>query len=142
MTIHGILPATVGLAAYYFDERWIFLDCRGTLVIDEGSHWGWHIFVYTQTHSIADGYFKSIIYDAPVIVESGAWICSGAILSNCRIGKNAIVSLGSVVNNMVVPEHTIVAGNPARVVAKWNENRWEYDREYRRLLNQFEQQGE
>jgi len=136
--INGNLPSTVGLDAYYFDVRSIYLDCRGTLEISIGSHWGINVQVYTQSHHIDNGYFTNVVTDAPVIVEDGVWICSGAILSNCRIGKNAIVSLGAVVNNMNVPDHTIVAGNPARIVAKWNVDHWDYDREYRRSLTKFE----
>ena len=50
------------------------------------------------------------------IVKCGASIGSGAtILSKVTIGENAIVGAGSVVTRDVAP-HTIVAGNPARVL--------------------------
>jgi len=49
-------------------------------------------------------------------VRTGASIGSGAtILSNLVIGEHAIVGAGSVVTRDV-PAHTIVAGNPARVL--------------------------
>jgi len=52
----------------------------------------------------------------PTLVKKGASIGSGAtILSNLTIGENAIVGAGSVVTKDV-PPHTIVAGNPARVL--------------------------
>lgn len=52
----------------------------------------------------------------PIIVKKGASIGSNAtILSNVTIGENAIVGAGSVVTKDV-PPHTIVAGNPARVL--------------------------
>lgn len=51
-------------------------------------------------------------------VEAGASIGSGAtILSKVTVGKNAIVGAGSVVTHNV-PENTIVAGNPARILRK------------------------
>lgn len=50
------------------------------------------------------------------LVRKGASIGSGAtILSNVVIGENAIVGAGSVVTRDV-PDNTIVAGNPAKVL--------------------------
>jgi acetyltransferase-like isoleucine patch superfamily enzyme len=49
-------------------------------------------------------------------VKQGASIGSGStVLSNVTIGEGAIVGAGSVVTRDV-PAHTIVAGNPARVL--------------------------
>jgi acetyltransferase-like isoleucine patch superfamily enzyme len=50
------------------------------------------------------------------VIRKGASIGSGAIiLSNTKIGENAIVGAGSVVTRDV-PPNVIVAGNPARVL--------------------------
>jgi acetyltransferase-like isoleucine patch superfamily enzyme len=55
---------------------------------------------------------------SPVIVKQGAWICVRAvILPGVTIGENAIVSAGSVVDSDV-PPCSVVAGNPAKVIAK------------------------
>lgn len=52
----------------------------------------------------------------PVRIEDDAWIaCSVVILSGVTIGRGAVVGAGSVVTSDV-PEGTMVAGNPARVV--------------------------
>jgi UDP-2-acetamido-3-amino-2,3-dideoxy-glucuronate N-acetyltransferase len=54
----------------------------------------------------------------PTIVKKGASIGSGStILCNITIGEKAIVGSGSVVTKDVLP-NTIVAGNPARIVRK------------------------
>lgn len=52
----------------------------------------------------------------PTLVKKGASIGSNCtILSNLTIGEKAIVGAGSVVTQDV-PPHTIVAGNPARIL--------------------------
>jgi acetyltransferase-like isoleucine patch superfamily enzyme len=56
----------------------------------------------------------------PTKVEKGASIGSGStVLCNVTIGENAIVGSGSVVTRDV-PAHTIVAGNPAAIVRRIN----------------------
>jgi acetyltransferase-like isoleucine patch superfamily enzyme len=52
----------------------------------------------------------------PTVIKEGASIGSGVtILSNTKIGENAIVGAGSVVTRDV-PSNAIVAGNPARIM--------------------------
>jgi len=56
----------------------------------------------------------------PTLVKKGASIGSGAtILSNVVIGEFAIVGAGSVVTKDV-PDNTIVAGCPAKIIRKLN----------------------
>ncbi len=55
---------------------------------------------------------------APVTIGKGAWICTGAIvLPGVRIGENALVAAGAVVDRDVA-SGTLVAGVPAREVKK------------------------
>lgn len=52
----------------------------------------------------------------PILVKRGASIGSGAvIMSNVTIGERTIVGAGSVVTRDV-PDHAVVAGNPARIL--------------------------
>ncbi len=71
----------------------------------------WHD-VYDRTSSPGS--------NAPVILEKGVWIGDSAIVcKGVRIGENSIIGAGSVVRNDV-PANTIVIGNPARVVKKFD----------------------
>lgn len=65
----------------------------------------------------------------PTFVKRGASIGSSAtILAGVTIGENAIVGAGAVVTKNV-PSFTIVAGNPARVLRKINNNYFYEERE-------------
>ena len=68
----------------------------------------------------------------PIRIEDHAWVGSKAlILKNVTIGRGAIVASGAVVTKSV-PDLTVVAGNPARVVKKIPEpTSWESDGEHR-----------
>lgn len=62
-----------------------------------------------------------------IFIEDGVWIGNNVIiLGGVHIGKKAIIAAGSVVTKDV-PDYSLVAGNPAKVLKKYNfENRrWE-----------------
>ena len=67
------------------------------------------------------GKFKnwSNVRCAPIVIESNAWIGFNVIiLKGVRIGKGAVVAAGSVVTHDV-EAFTMVAGNPAREIKKF-----------------------
>lgn len=79
--------------------------------------------VYITTHSNPYEHHKGFLlsYVAPVIIREGAWIgINVTILPNVEIGKNSIVSAGSVVSQNI-PERVIVRGNPAQVIKKFKQ---------------------
>jgi len=59
--------------------------------------------------------------ECPVQIEEDAWIgANSIILRGVTIGKAAVVGAGSVVTQDV-PPFTVVAGNPARIIRKLDE---------------------
>jgi acetyltransferase-like isoleucine patch superfamily enzyme len=55
-----------------------------------------------------------------IIIEDDCWIGANAVITaGTRIGKHAVVAAGSVVTKSV-PDFSIVAGNPARVIKSYN----------------------
>jgi len=99
--------------------------CEGVIVEDQ-------VFIGHGVMFINDKYPRATTPDGdlqtetdwrvePTVIKKGASIGSGAtILSNTKIGENAIVGAGSVVTRDV-PPNAIVTGNPARVVRYINE---------------------
>ena len=97
----------------YFSDRGISVDRRGTLIIDGTSDWGQNIAIQTLSHDTA----TNELVDRPVVVKAGARIMSNSLLYNCTIEEGAIVAFGCVVRSRTVPAHTMVEGNPARIIA-------------------------
>lgn len=123
----GSLPATVGLPREYFEKRDIMVDCRGPLAIDATARLGFGVVILTESHGIEGGPGRmGPVVPYGVTIGPGAWIGSGALLAGCTIGAGAIVAAGTVVRGQRVAPGVMVAGNPARVVARWDGERWVY----------------
>jgi maltose O-acetyltransferase len=79
---------------------------------------GPYVMLYTAGHSLGVGE-RRMQFDVvarPIVVEDGAWIGLGSVvLPGVRVGRGAVISAGSVVSKDV-PQHALVAGNPAEVV--------------------------
>ena len=61
-----------------------------------------------------------------VSIGRGAWLGIGAVVvGNVRIGENSVVGANTVVREDV-PDRTVVAGNPARIVRQHDGERWQW----------------
>lgn len=97
--------------------------------ICEGVHIADNVFIGHNVTFINDKYPRATNEDGSLqteanwncietFVEENASVGSGAtILCGIKIGKHAVIGAGSVVTKDV-PEKTIVAGNPARIIKK------------------------
>jgi acetyltransferase-like isoleucine patch superfamily enzyme len=101
--------------------------CEGVTIED-------NVFIGHGVMFINDSYPRAANADGSLQTEAD-WkventrICQGAslgsgvtVLANVTVGEGALVGAGSVVTKDV-PPHTLVAGNPARVLRSTKENR-------------------
>ena len=117
----------IGLPESYFIERDCWLDCRtpDMITIDPLANLGWCINFVVQSHNPLPGMFGDVV-SRPIQIDAQAFIAAFATLYNCHIGQGAIVALGCVVRSMNVEPWTIVAGNPAQVIKRFDHfvGRW------------------
>lgn len=124
---HKIWPSSIKRPQIYFEQRYANIDLRGPIEIAADSHWGYFVTVITRSHEIGEGGFQTRRADRPVVVKSGAWIGSRALLYNCIIGEGSVVAAGAVVRTCEVRPGVVVAGNPAQVVARWDDEAGDWD---------------
>ncbi len=64
-------------------------------------------------------------HEAPVSIGAGSWIGAGVVvLPGTTIGRNVTVAAGSVVRGDI-PDHSVVAGVPGRVVRRHVDGSWD-----------------
>ncbi len=77
---------------------------------------GNHSLVTSERMRIVNGKMQLISIAEPVTIGDDVWICGNAtICPGVTIGDGAVVAAGAVVTKDA-PEHTLVGGNPARVI--------------------------
>ncbi|PHC34083.1 maltose O-acetyltransferase [Bacillus toyonensis] len=91
---------------------------------------GPNVNIYTATHSIypslrndnqKEGIESLITYAKPVVIEDGAWVGGGSIITpGIKIGANSVIGAGSVVTKDI-PPNVVAVGNPCKVIKSINE---------------------
>jgi acetyltransferase-like isoleucine patch superfamily enzyme len=84
---------------------------------------GHYVYVTDQNHGYEDLDLPIGVQmwkNEPVSIGDGSWLGHGAIvLPGSRIGKHVVVAAGAVVAGLHVPDNSVVAGVPARVVRRY-----------------------
>lgn len=100
----------------------LFNVSGGDITIGEYAFFGHEVAVLTGTHDITKfGRERQITFPRSgrdVVIEEGVWVASHAlVLGPVHIGKHAVVAAGSLVLDDVAP-YTVVAGRPAKMIKK------------------------
>ena len=115
---------------------YVHVACGQSLIIEDDVLIASKVYISDINHGNYSGENHSFpaekaknrkIFSKPVKICENVWIGENAIiLPGIEIGKNSIIGAGSVVTKNV-PENCIVAGNPARIIKKYNfgNKKWE-----------------
>ena len=101
----------------YFNVNCVVLDVMKVTI---GSYvmFGPGVQIYTATHPLSSGERRKAEGAKPVKIGDDCWIGGGAIiLPGVTIGNKCVIGAGAVVTRDV-PDNSLAAGNPARVIRK------------------------
>lgn len=117
-------PYRISIGSNCNINKGVLLDGRGGLVIGNNVDIAQEVNIWTEQHDYNDPSYKAI--SRSVTIDDYAWVASRAtILPGVHIGRGAVIACGAVVTKDVLP-FTVVAGIPARVINRRNENALHY----------------
>ena len=101
----------------------LVLSASTSLRIGDNVSFARNVYVADHSHAYTDPSVPILAQGiddiAPVEIDEGAWLGQNVVvLGGVRIGKNAVISAGSVVTSNV-GDHCLAMGAPARVVRKF-----------------------
>ena len=107
--------------------RFCAISCVGEVVFEPDVLTADRVFVGDSYHEYADPTApitdQGMAEPKPVRICRGAFLGVGsAVLQGCTVGENAYVGAGAVVTTDVAPR-TLVVGNPARAIRRWDERK-------------------
>lgn len=108
------------------DRTTLGKDCwivaRDSVVIESDVTIAPNVYITDHNHTYADPWLpvgKQVLQCFGVRIGSGTWIGTNVVvLPGTTIGRNCAIAGGSVVRGEI-PDHSVVAGVPGRVVRRW-----------------------
>lgn len=108
------------------------IQCANKVLIKENVLVASNVFIIDYNHGnnpLNKNYLDNPLdISSGIIIEEGCWIGNNVtILGGVTIGKKTIIGAGSVVTHNI-PAYCIAAGNPAKVIKKFNFSTQNWDR--------------
>lgn len=126
----NIVGPQLCIGEHFWARNNLSIMCAESIKIGNNVTLARDIFVTDLNHGtspLTDNYRKNKLETKPVTIDDGCWIGEKVcILSGVHIGKKVIIGAGSVVTKDI-PDYSIAAGNPCKVIKVWNfeKEKWE-----------------
>ncbi len=112
-------PESISIGRNCSVNEWVFIDGFGGVEIGNDVRIAHGVSIVSEDHGVDDldlPIWRQKKIPARIVIGNDVWIGMGArITSGVRIADGAVIATGAVVTSDV-PERTIVAGVPARVI--------------------------
>jgi acetyltransferase-like isoleucine patch superfamily enzyme len=124
---NGLGPVNIG--------NFVFLGASnvviGPVTIHDHVMTGQHVVMSGLNHGfdkVTIGFRYQPCTTAEISIGEGSWIGANVVItSGVQVGKFCVIAAGSVVTKNV-PEYSMVAGNPARLLKQYNHDKKEWER--------------
>lgn len=114
-----------GLPPQFFWDRQTMVDFRGDLrICPLNVTFGRGVRILTASHDFSSGEVGPTVYKK-VHIGQHVFVGGYSLLYNCILQHHSVVACGSVVRNMLVPSFCMIEGNPARIIKRFIDGRWE-----------------
>lgn len=98
------------------------ITCANSVTIEDDVTIAYNVSIFDNIHgtdpNIGNYNRQPLIIKCPVIIGQGSWIGANCFIMS-SIGKGCIIGANSVVTKPI-PDYCIAAGNPARVIKKYD----------------------
>jgi acetyltransferase-like isoleucine patch superfamily enzyme len=89
------------------------------------------VYISDHSHDFSDPRVpileQSVISKSKVSIGEGTWIGENAVVLCCTIGKHCVIGANAVVIHDV-PDYCVAAGNPARIIKRFNPKSGSWER--------------
>ena len=117
ITLYGNGYLFIGKGTLVNEE--CFLDCSGSIRIEENVAIGMRVTILTSTHSIGNTKRCGEVKRKETVIEKNSWIGANALIyPGIRIGESCVIAAGEIITSNI-PANTLVKAGQQHILTKY-----------------------